>query len=133
MGDKRSMNTTNSFLQDILFPNTDILCHSEFFKYTQWHNNAFSISSGLNIHTHIVHYEDYNIDTYNNRSNHVALDNLLDFLELKKKAFPPKFKMKSYEEYFEMEDRIKIANFIRELSSNETIEQVERYLSKAEM
>jgi len=99
-------------------------CHGQFFRYIQWHNNAFALTNQLNVPSHIVHYEDYHEDVVS------TIRNLVDFLELEFVGEYAKFKRKFYAEYYTMEDKVAIISFLQFLSSRSTWENILPYVEE---
>merc|ERR1711862_185994 len=77
-----------------------------------WHNNAFHVSEILNIPSLILHYEEYNHD-YNTTET-----NILKFLDVEKKQIGNPFHMSNYDEYFTLEEKNNITEFIYDIMSN---------------
>ena len=99
-----------------------IPCFNEFFRYVQWHNLAFSVSSDLNLPTLLLHYDEYSTDFVGTR------DRLLDFLELPRVGVGIEFHSgKTYESYYSTMQKQNIRAFLREFASAQTWEQVDKY------
>merc|ERR1712151_250513 len=119
---RRTSNTVHKFLKGIALDG--VLCYLEFFKYVHWHNNAFHVSERLNIPSLTIHYEEYHQD-YNATEEHI-----LKFLNLEKKYEGNAFHMSNYDEYFTLEDKKNITEFIYAIASSKTLAQLNsNYLS----
>jgi len=102
-------------------------CHVIFFKYLQWHNNAFSTTQLLNINTLVIHYEDYKGDMFR-----PTLSRLLDFLELPDTGRIKEFHTESnYEDFYTNEERIAIMSFVDHMGSEDTKRALERYFDRS--
>ena len=99
----------------------EVPCHSEFFKYVQWHNNAFTLSFEMDIPTLIIHYEDYKNDMER------TVTKITSFLELEIVADPFKFSSHDYKFIFSEKQRKAIIDWIMELASKSTKENLGRY------
>ena len=64
--------------EDVLKNNNDVLCHTEFYKYIQWHNHAIQVIRDRNLPYHTIFAEDFSNTTISGKT----LDNLLEFLKL---------------------------------------------------
>ena len=73
----------------------DVPCHSDFFRYIQWHNLAFATSAELGIPSMKLHYESYSSDFNKTK------DELLQFLYQDEVNPPPSFiPGKTYRQYY---------------------------------
>ena len=97
-------------------------CRNEFFRYTQWHNLAFSVTADLNLPTLVIHYEDY-------ATNYAGIrDRLLRFLDLPKVGEGLEFNEgKRYPNYYSDQQMKNIRMFLQEFASAQTWKQLERY------
>jgi Sulfotransferase domain. len=103
-----------------------IPCHSDFFRYVQWHNLAFQVTQVMDLPYIIVHYEDYGRD-FNS-----VKDEILLFLELRDDGYRNvTFSSgKTYHDYFTEDERRAVQNLFHLLASNQTKEHIERYFKK---
>jgi len=102
----------------------DVPCVTEFYRYVQWHNLAFTTTSDLQIPSFILHYEDYSI-----RFEEVT-NELASFLGLEQVGEAPEFiDDKKYDDYYTASEKHTIAIFIRELATKSTWQNVEHYLN----
>ena len=75
-------------------------CHGEFHRYIAWHENVLRIvTQELAIPTHVMHYEDYEIDYEN------TIEKLMNFLELPKGENRSPFYMSDYSDHFSKEEK----------------------------
>ena len=97
-------------------------CHSEFFRYAQWHNLALQVTETLNIPTHFLYYEDYQEDFES------TLDGILQFLELERvgKA-SPFISGKAYDEYYTKEEQLLAMDLVKAVSTPQTWALLQRY------
>ncbi|KAL3780860.1 hypothetical protein HJC23_001593 [Cyclotella cryptica] len=103
---------------------TGVPCLSEFYRYVQWHNLAFTATSDLQVPSYVFHYEDYS-----NRFEEVT-DELLNFLDLDRVGDAPQFiDHKEYGDYYSDDEKHSIAVFIREFSTKPTWFSVKHYLT----
>jgi hypothetical protein len=100
-------------------------CAVEFYRYVQWHNLAFTVTSDLQLPSFVFHYKDYS-----DRFNEVT-DELIDFLGMEKVVgHAPKFiDDKVYSQYYSEEEKHAVAVFVKEFATKATWQQVEHYLN----
>eukprot|EP00538_Stauroneis_constricta_P006599 CAMPEP_0119572008 /NCGR_PEP_ID=MMETSP1352-20130426/44404_1 /TAXON_ID=265584 /ORGANISM="Stauroneis constricta, Strain CCMP1120" /LENGTH=431 /DNA_ID=CAMNT_0007621691 /DNA_START=91 /DNA_END=1386 /DNA_ORIENTATION=- len=105
----------------------DVPCHTEFFKWTQWHNLAHE-SIGLIEKEHhevpvlTVYYEDY-VSRYNE-----TVDSIVDFLEQEKVGTLRDFQVRSnYDGYYDSEHVGQIRAMVEAISNDSTWEKVKHY------
>jgi len=102
-------------------------CHSEFYKYTNWHNY---VHRGLNMYkipTLIVHYENY--EASSNSSKVSQQQQVLNFLDLPKKVEFREFVARhDYDDYFTTKQRKSIAQLIKRVSNPQMLELINHYL-----
>jgi hypothetical protein len=101
-------------------------CHNEFFKYVQWHNNAFyalrDLQRSHGLETMLLHYREYS------ENFEEARDKVLNFLELPRVGTPLTFHPgKEYRHYYTVDQKLSILRFVREYATPETWEQLEDY------
>lgn len=101
-----------------------IPCFNEFFRYTQWHNLAFSTTRDMNLPTMILHYHEYSADFKLARSKVL---NWLGFSSEKPKNDIEFVSGKIYRHYYSTEERRLIRAFVKEFASAETWEQLQEY------
>lgn len=101
----------------------NIPCHSDFYRYIQWHNLAFQVTDVMNIPAMIVHYEDYE------HNFHETKDRILSFLDLKDVSYRNvTFSSgKTYGHYFTADEKRGVLNLLYHLSSAQTQKEVMRY------
>lgn len=106
----------------------NVPCHSDFFRYVEWHNLAFVTTRDLELKTHVLHYEWY-------KTNFKAtIKGVLDFLELpmhKHGEFTPFIVGKEYD-YYTVEERQAVAKAFKMMASPDTWSQVQHYFDNIE-
>jgi len=101
-------------------------CHGEFFRWVQWHNNAFELIRRLNIDDHVVHYMDYDTDFDK------TVRGILKFVDLDWVGDAPPFKMLAYDDrYYSQEERERIIEFMKFVASERTWQEMSRYVNKS--
>jgi hypothetical protein len=90
----------------------DVPCHSELFRWIQWHNLCFQMQRNLGLPAHFLYYESYTTD-YNATAQELA-----EFLEfdIVRKGLPF-VSGKTYGHLFSDEHKLQIARLIKELAS----------------
>lgn len=97
-------------------------CKADFFRYVQWHNNAFAVIRELGIPVMHLHYSDYK------ERFEQTLDNILTFLELPRVGPVEEFiPGKEYGDYYTREEKQKIYAFLEESSTAETWNELKVY------
>jgi hypothetical protein len=100
----------------------NVPCHSDFFRYIQWHNLAFEATAKQNLSTMIIHYERYT-DNFNKTK-----DDLLQFLEQHEVNEPPTFITgKTYRKYYTDKDIAAVKLMFSKLAQKDTWDQTEQY------
>eukprot|EP00586_Coscinodiscus_wailesii_P000187 CAMPEP_0172481448 /NCGR_PEP_ID=MMETSP1066-20121228/7287_1 /TAXON_ID=671091 /ORGANISM="Coscinodiscus wailesii, Strain CCMP2513" /LENGTH=349 /DNA_ID=CAMNT_0013243723 /DNA_START=231 /DNA_END=1277 /DNA_ORIENTATION=+ len=86
-----------------------IPCFTEFFKWAQWHNNAFDGYDGMKAKVHVVHHTDYR-----DRLDEVV-QGLLQFLNWVDRVLNhvPPFTRRTLRGFYTMEEKVKIVGFIK--------------------
>mmetsp|Transcript_12761 Transcript_12761/g.28242 ORF Transcript_12761/g.28242 Transcript_12761/m.28242 type:complete len:406 (-) Transcript_12761:99-1316(-) len=108
---------------EILLDFSDVPCMSEYYLYTQWHNNAFHTTSG-GISTHFFYYEQY--ETAFNETASA----LINFLHTDRKyQATPFVSGKNYDEYYTEKEMIAIWHLIEHFASEATWTKLQRYYS----
>jgi len=113
-----------SFLpfKDIYGSIKNVSCHSDFFRYIQWHNLAFETTAKQNLSTMIIHYERYT-DNFNKTK-----DDLLQFLEQREVNKPPTFIAgKTYRNYYTDKEIAAVKLMFSKLANNDTWDQTKQY------
>ena len=97
-------------------------CHSEFFRYTQWHNMALEVLEKLAIPSYTLYYESYEC------SFELTLRGILNFLELERvgKA-SPFIAGKAYHGYYTKTELVTTMLLIKAVSTPEVWSLVQRY------
>jgi len=103
----------------------DVPCHSDFFRYVQWHNLASTATRNLQIPTLRLHYESYEDNLEGN------LNKLLTFLELEKigetAAFIPG---KRYRNYYTSDEVKALSKMLKELAYIDMWPLLEHYFDE---
>lgn len=116
--------------EEQLFFTTDVLelfqglsCHADWYRYVQWHNNAHVLLERLP--TMDLFYEDY---THRYKE---TVDELWNFLELEPRLPAVEFFVgKSYEGFFDLEQKRKAATFVQALSLPPVWKRLRRYMEQ---
>jgi hypothetical protein len=98
-------------------------CHSELFRYVEWHNAAIRMIEEEQLPSLVVYYEDYNTN-YNQ-----TVDSILDFLDLTREAEPLPFSSgKTYRDlYFSPEIQETTKELLKVMASKELWQILQRY------
>jgi len=101
----------------------DVPCHSDFFRYIQWHNLASTVlNEFMQIPTYTLHYENFE-----HRFNETAKE-ILGFLELEQVNDFPEFILgKQYQDYFEEDEKVRVKEAFKRMASMETWQNIEHY------
>ena len=125
MDDKVREEEKNSrFIDDSLLDMFEgVPCHSEFYRYTQWHSLALAATNKMAIPALILHYERFEDDFDN------MYEELFSFLELPRDGQMTEFVTgKKYQDYFDTEQRRKAMALVEELSDDSEVWQIlQRY------
>ncbi|KAL7572049.1 hypothetical protein ACA910_001700 [Epithemia clementina (nom. ined.)] len=99
-----------------------IPCMNDFYRYVQWHNLAFAVSRDMNIPTMLLHYHEYSDDFESTR------DRVLHWIGLPHVGQGEPFHAgKVYRHYYSAPQKIAIREFLEEVASAETWEQIKIY------
>lgn len=105
-------------------------CWADFFRYVNWHNNAFHVQKNMNLSSLLLYYDDYEEEGKWNQS----MDQILHFLNQTKGTVKGKrgrvhpFKAgKGYHHYFTLDQRQAVWTFIEKISIPETWHILQRY------
>jgi len=100
----------------------DVPCHSDFFRYIQWHNLAFATTADLGIPSKIILYEDY-ANNFNKTK-----DELLQFLQQDEVYDYPSFVAgKTYRHYYTEEEIDAVSIMFSKLGHQETRNKTHHY------
>ena len=100
----------------------DVPCHSDFFRYIQWHNLAFATIAELDIPSMTMNYENYSSD-FNSTKN-----DLLQFLRQDEVNHPPSFITgKTYRHYYTKREIYAISLMFDKLAHPETRKMTQHY------
>ena len=111
------------FLDDVLLKAFEgVPCHSEFYRYTQWHSLALAATNKMKIPALILHYERFEDDFDN------MYEELFSFLELPRDGQMTEFVTgKKYQDYFDTTQRRRAMALVEELSDSEVWHILQRY------
>ena len=111
------------FIDDALFKAFDgVPCHSEFYRYTQWHSLALAATLKMRLPALILHYERFEDDFDN------MYEELFSFLELPQDGQMTEFVTgKKYSDYFDSRQRRRAMALVKTLSDPETWNILQRY------
>eukprot|EP00584_Thalassiosira_punctigera_P020580 CAMPEP_0172563944 /NCGR_PEP_ID=MMETSP1067-20121228/102417_1 /TAXON_ID=265564 ORGANISM="Thalassiosira punctigera, Strain Tpunct2005C2" /NCGR_SAMPLE_ID=MMETSP1067 /ASSEMBLY_ACC=CAM_ASM_000444 /LENGTH=403 /DNA_ID=CAMNT_0013354493 /DNA_START=264 /DNA_END=1475 /DNA_ORIENTATION=- len=100
----------------------DVPCHSDFFRYIQWHNMAFATTADLGIPSMVIYYENY-AENFNKTK-----DDLLQFLQQDEVNDPPIFlNGKTYRHYYTKEEIGAVSTMFSKLGHQETRNKTKHY------
>jgi hypothetical protein len=100
-------------------------CHSDLFRYIQWHNLAIELTEQLNIPSMIVHYEDYAT------SHKKTVDGLLSFMEITPVQEPLDFILgKTYQHLYNPEHARAMALLAKSMATPACWDEVRRYFDE---
>jgi hypothetical protein len=103
----------------------NVLCRDDFYRYTLWHNLAFTTTKDImKLPTYILHYEDYS-DSFNK-----TVSKLLSFLDLEQASEPYPFKKgHTYKDYFSQDERKAVKEAMKASSIPETWRNIQHYFN----
>ena len=110
------------FQEEWLNSTRSVPCRSDFFRWIEWHNQVFHMTSDLNLETLILDYGSYA------RQMNATCNILLDFLSLKRHDDPEPFEEgKVYHDYYTADERKQIGFVLQDLASHTTWQHVSKY------
>jgi hypothetical protein len=120
---KESERASIVYDETILDVMESVPCHSDFFRYVEWHNMAFVTTQDMAIEMMILHYDDYSTDF------NATAKRILDFLELEPAGNPRPFVIgKEYSKaYYTAEERAAVKQVLELLSLRVTWANIARY------
>jgi len=98
-------------------------CHSEFYKYTHWYNNAFALLKERDVDIEFAYHEDFFLRP------EAHTNELLTFLGLdntEEELFD--FTFRDYTYYYDLTERAEILDLINHIASEDTKFHLRRYL-----
>jgi hypothetical protein len=103
----------------------DLPCRMEFYKYVTWHNHVETMIWERQYPHLTIYFENYHtaegrLDTAN------SLAEFMD-AQVPQKEFVPSFYTRSYDEYFDKEQKEKLKTFVQTLAFSSTWKLLERY------
>ena len=118
----RSDTKSSSFYNGIRDLIKIIPCHTDFYRWVQWHNHAFATTWDLGLPTLIMHYENYT----NNFNQTVEL--LFNFLQLDMVHDAPLFVTgKNYKDYFTEKEMNAVREMVKKLALKNTWKYIQHY------
>jgi len=120
---KGTMQPSTHVSFDVLSRAKKIPCHSEIFRYSQWHNHAMNLRDKLDLPMHVVFYEDY-ATNFNK-----TVTDLFNFLDLPVVNGPKDFvRGRTYQNSFFLEsEQVAVREFIQNISIPQSWELLSRY------
>jgi hypothetical protein len=114
--------------KSILFDNewlhrtATVPCRADFFRWIEWHNQAFHLTTDLGVDTVVLEYESYT-SNFNSTCN-----TLLDFLKLERhEEAEPFIEGKIYRDHFTKDERHRLSEVVQKMASRATWEHVAKY------
>ncbi|KAL7560456.1 hypothetical protein ACA910_020500 [Epithemia clementina (nom. ined.)] len=103
----------------------DVPCRADFFRYVEWHNQAFALTQDLGLETLVVHYDEYTSDMKG------VSKRLLQFLDLSARGTPYAFEPgKEYRnEYFTARERRAVHQAFQFMASLQTWTHIKQYFA----
>ena len=98
-----------------------IPCAADFFRYSQWHNNAFEATQIWNKSSLVMYYEDYSTK-YNE-----TVSRLLEYLEQEWVSHTEPFYKSDYSDYYTEDQREAVKGLVSEYASETTLLHLKRY------
>jgi Sulfotransferase domain len=97
-------------------------CFGDFIRYVQWHNLALIVTQDLRLPTMVLRYEDFEFKLDE------TIHRLTTFLETPRRGEMIEFSRgKKYLEYFTVEERLAIANGVKQMSLWATWQHIQHY------
>ena len=113
------------FYRNVFDDVKNIPCHTDFFRYIQWHNLVFTTTWDLRLPAMILHYENYT-DNFNETK-----DILLEFLDHDGINDPPLFVTdKTYREYYTVDEVEAVSNMFSNLALDKTWDHTKHYFDQ---
>jgi hypothetical protein len=106
----------------------NVPCWADFFRFVNWHNNAFHVQSNLHLPSLILYYEEYE-DDWTTNMNHILqfLNQTKATVKGKQGKVHPFQKGKGYHHYFRDDQKKAIWTLIEKVSLPETWQLLQRY------
>ena len=111
------------FSKDLLDLTANVPCRADFFRYVEWHNQAFALHNDMALEALVVYYE-----SYTSHFGETATQ-LLDFVQLDARAEAEPFVQgKTYHDgYFTQEERRAVKVALEMLSTKTTWDHIRQY------
>jgi len=111
-----------AFLQDgILDLMRGVPCHEDLLRWIEWHNLAFITASDLELEEYVLYYESFG------KHFEETKQSLLNFLELKQTAQPPRFEARASYNYYTPQEREKVKKAFEIMASGKTWKHIQHY------
>jgi hypothetical protein len=115
----------SKFTEETLRLMPNVPCHSDLFRYIQWHNHAIELTNKLKLPSMLLHYEDY-ATQYNK-----TISGLLKFLDIKPVNEPLDFVLgKTYQHLYGEAHARSLGLLARSMATPACWEEVKRYFEK---
>lgn len=113
------------FHTELLEMMEDIPCRADFYRYIEWHNQAFALTKDLQLDTMVLYYDDYS-------TNMVEVTNrLVEFLALKPAGEIHEFAPgKVYSDFYTLEERRTVRAALELMSTRETWHHIKKYFKE---
>ncbi|KAL7560454.1 hypothetical protein ACA910_020499 [Epithemia clementina (nom. ined.)] len=105
----------------------DVPCRADFFRYVEWHNQAFIMTQDMALETLVLHYDEYAADMKG------VSTRLLQFLDLSMHGTPFDFESgKVYRNYyFTAKERRAVQQALQLMATRQTWKHIGRYFSSS--
>jgi len=118
MGDQFVSAELEFFGKAFIANSRNVPCYADFYRYVQWHNQAFNLTHHLDVPSLILHYEDYH-EEFNG-----TVSKILEFLELWHVQQPPEFFWNEYPEYYSQTEKESAIRWMKSFSSKGTMNHI---------
>jgi hypothetical protein len=112
------------FDEEWLEKTKNVPCRADFFRWIEWHNQAFHLTKDMQLETLMLDYGSYST------AMNETCNRLLDFLHLDHQDDPQPFHDgKFYRNYFTSDERKYMGEVLQQMSSRATWEYVSKYFT----
>ena len=114
------------FSKELLELTASVPCRADFFRYVEWHNQAFALQHDMELETLVLPY-----DSYTTHFNETSTK-LLDFVHLPERAEAEPFVAgKTYQgEYFTKEERQAVKEALQAMATRMTWKYIKHYFDE---
>jgi hypothetical protein len=114
------------FSKELLELTAKVPCRADFFRYVEWHNQAFALEDDMELETLVIQY-----DSYTTQFNETSAK-LLNFVYLPERAEAEPFVAgKAYQdEYFTKEERQAVKETLQTLATRTTWKNIKHYFDE---